>query len=105
VPRRGFRFVLPVAINDDAPSDARTESEISGEVGRVSPELKSAASLSAKLLIAVLPFDNLSGDRGQEYFSDGISEDIITALSRVRWFGVVSRNSTFAYKGHALIWV
>jgi adenylate cyclase len=51
------------------------------------------------LSVAVLPFTNLSGDPEQEYFSDGVSEDIITALSRARWFRVVSRNSSFAYKG------
>ncbi|MFQ5970990.1 MAG: adenylate/guanylate cyclase domain-containing protein [Alphaproteobacteria bacterium] len=52
--------------------------------------------------IAVLAFENLSGDPGQEYFSDGITEDIITALSRVRWFLVIARNSTFAFKGRAV---
>lgn len=49
--------------------------------------------------IAVLPFSNMSGDPEQEYFSDGISEDIITALSRLRWFLVIARNSSFVYKG------
>jgi TolB-like protein len=49
--------------------------------------------------IAVLPFVNMSGDPEQEYFSDGITEDIITALSRLRWFFVIARNSTFYYKG------
>ena len=48
--------------------------------------------------VAVLPFENMSGDPEQEYFSDGITEDIITALSRLRWFRVIARNSTFAYK-------
>lgn len=52
--------------------------------------------------IAVLPFDNLSGDPEQEYFSDGITEDIITALSRLRWFLVIARNSTFVYKGRSV---
>ena len=51
--------------------------------------------------IAVLPFTNMSGDAEQEYFSDGITEDIITALSRLRWFFVIARNSTFVYKGQA----
>ena len=49
--------------------------------------------------IAVLPFQNMSGDPEQEYFTDGITEDIITALSRFRWFFVIARNSTFVYKG------
>ncbi|WP_274626231.1 tetratricopeptide repeat protein [Arvimicrobium flavum] len=61
-----------------------------------------APSLPDKPSIAVLPFMNLSGDREQEYFADGITEDIITALSHYRWFFVVARNSTFAYKGRAL---
>ena len=52
--------------------------------------------------IAVLPFDNMSGDPEQEYFSDGISEDIITALSKLRWFFVIARNSSFIYKGKAV---
>ncbi len=52
--------------------------------------------------IAVLPFTNMSGDPEQEYFSDGMTEDIITALSRVRWFFVIARNSSFAYKGRAV---
>lgn len=49
--------------------------------------------------IAVLPFNNLSGDSDQEYFSDGISEDIITALSRSSWLFVIARNSSFTYRG------
>jgi len=49
--------------------------------------------------IAVLPFVNMSGDPEQEYFSDGVTEDIITALSKIRWFLVSARNSTFSYKG------
>jgi TolB-like protein len=52
--------------------------------------------------IAVLPFANMSGDPEQEYFADGISEDIITGLSKLRWFFVIARNSSFIYKGRAL---
>ena len=52
--------------------------------------------------IAVLPFANMSGDPEQEYFADGISEDIITGLSKLRWFFVIARNSSFAYKGKAV---
>lgn len=54
--------------------------------------------LPDKPSLAVLPFQNLSGDPGQEYFADGITEDIITALSRINWFFVIARNSTFTYK-------
>jgi TolB-like protein/Tfp pilus assembly protein PilF len=52
--------------------------------------------------IAVLPFKNLSGDADQEYFADGVSEDIITALSRNRWLMVIARNSSFTYKGESV---
>src|SRR5450631_1852072 len=52
--------------------------------------------------IAVLPFQNMSGDPEQEYFADGISEDIITGLSKLRWFFVIARNSSFTYKGKAV---
>ena len=55
--------------------------------------------LPDKPSIAVLPFQNMSGDTDQEFFGDGISEDIITALSKLRWLFVIARNSTFAYKG------
>ena len=58
--------------------------------------------MSERPAIAVLPFTNMSGEREQEYFSDGISEDIITALSKLRWFFVIARNSSFIYKGNAV---
>jgi adenylate cyclase len=58
--------------------------------------------LPAKPSIAVLPFQNMSGDPEQEYFADGMVEDIITALSRVKWFFVIARNSSFTYKGRAV---
>jgi adenylate cyclase len=58
--------------------------------------------LPDKPSIAVLPFVNMSGDPDQEYFSDGITEDIITALSRIRQFFVIARNTAFTYKGHAV---
>lgn len=61
----------------------------------------SSSDLADKPAIAVLPFNNLSGDPEQEYFSDGMTEDIITALSRLRWFLVIARNSTFVYKHKA----
>jgi TolB-like protein/tetratricopeptide (TPR) repeat protein len=58
--------------------------------------------LPEKPSIAVLPFANLSGDPEQEYFADGLVEEIITALSRIRWLFVIARNSTFTYKGQAI---
>jgi adenylate cyclase len=63
---------------------------------------KTDNSISDRPSIAVLPFANMSGDPEQEYFADGISEDIITGLSRLRWFFVIARNSSFAYKGKAV---
>ena len=62
----------------------------------------SAMPLSDKPSIAVLPFTNMSGDPSQDYFVDGLAEEIITELSRFRWFFVVARNSSFAYKGRAV---
>ena len=59
-------------------------------------------ALPDKPSIAVLPFQNMSGDPEQEYFADGVVEDIITALSRVTWLFVIARNSSFTYKGRAV---
>jgi TolB-like protein len=59
-------------------------------------------ALPDKPSIAVLPFSNMSGDPEQEYFVDGMVEEIITALSRIRWLFVIARNSTFTYKGRAV---
>jgi TolB-like protein/class 3 adenylate cyclase len=64
--------------------------------------LRPAPALPDKPSIAVLPFQNMSGDPEQEYFADGLTEDLITTLSRIRWFFVIARNSCFAYKGRSL---
>src|SRR5215467_11139078 len=61
-----------------------------------------ALPLPDKPSIAVLPFSNMSGDPEQEYFADGMVEEIITALSRIRWLFVIARNSSFTYKGQAV---
>jgi adenylate cyclase len=58
--------------------------------------------LPDKPSIAVLPFQNMSGDPEQEYFVDGMVEEIITALSQIRWLFVIARNSSFTYKGQAV---
>jgi adenylate cyclase len=70
----------------------------------VSPptETTQPLALPDKPSIAVLPFQNMSGDPEQEYFADGMVEDIITALSQVKWFFVIARNSSFAYKGRSV---
>jgi TolB-like protein len=88
MPRKGFRFLGDVTEETAAPVSGAAESiEL--------PALDRPA-------IAVLPFTNMSGDPEQDYFSDGISEDIITGLSKLRWFYVVARNSSFTFKGKAV---
>ena len=66
------------------------------------PDRPTPLPLPDRPSIAVLPFTNMSGDPEQEYFADGLVEDIITALSRVRSFFVIARNSSFTYKGRAV---
>ena len=72
------------------------------QIGHASPVAGSLLPLPDKPSIAVLPFANMSGDSEQEYFADGMVEEIITALSRIRWLFVIARNSTFTYKGQAI---
>jgi len=92
LPRRGYRFVGPVEV-DDPTADLLAE---------LAPEAESTMPLPDKPSIAVLPLENLSGDPEQEYFADGLAEDIITSLSKFHWFFVIARNSSFAYKGRAV---
>ena len=68
----------------------------------VAPTPLPQLALPDKPSIAVLPFQNMSGDPEQDYFADGIVEEIITALSRIRWLFVIARNSSFTYKGRAV---
>jgi adenylate cyclase len=70
-------------------------------LGGETPTAVPALSLPDRPSIAVLPFTNMSGDPEQEYFAEGVTEDLITALSRIRWFFVIARNSCFAYKGQS----
>jgi len=90
VARKGFHFVGEVA--ESAATHAAAES--------LPPA--PALLLPDKPSIAVLPFVNLSGDAEQDYFADGMVEDIITALSHIRWLFVIARNSSFTYKGRAV---
>jgi TolB-like protein/class 3 adenylate cyclase len=69
---------------------------------KLSIETAQPLPLPDKPSIAVLPFQNMSGDPEQEYFADGMVEEIITALSRIRWLFVIARNSSFTYKGQAV---
>jgi adenylate cyclase len=68
----------------------------------ISERLSAAPPLPDKPSIAVLPFQNMSGDPEQEYFADGMVEEIITALSRFKWLFVIARNSSFTFKGKAV---
>lgn len=98
VARKGFRFVGEVR---EAPSvEGAGSSTSEAEPSSATPAL--ALTLPEKPSIAVLPFLNLSGDPEQEYFTDGMVEDIILAMSRIRWLFVVARNSSFTYKGRAV---
>ena len=85
LPRRGYRYVGPAVDAHPDPAPAAT-----------------ALTLPDKPSVAVLPFTNLSGDPEQDYFADGMVDDIITGLARLNWLFVIARNSTFAYKGRAV---
>jgi adenylate cyclase len=91
--RKGVRFVGEVREEGRPAALAREMTAEPGQPGLALPDKPS---------IAVLPFTNLSGDPEQEYFADGMVEEIITALSRIRWLFVIARNSTFTYKGQAI---
>jgi TolB-like protein len=102
LPRKGIRFVGEVREDEPRPT-SRTELPAQ----RPSPGISLAGKepypqLPARPSIAVLPFANMSGDLDQEYFADGISEDLITGLSRIRWLFVIARNSSFVYKNRAV---
>jgi DNA-binding winged helix-turn-helix (wHTH) protein len=95
IPRNGFRFVGEVREEADA-ARLRTEMPEPG------PAMTEALALPDKPSIAVLPFANMSRDPEQEFFSDGIADDIIAELSREHSLFVISRNSSFTYKGRAV---
>lgn len=86
LPRRGYRFVGPAVKTE------RNNATV-GSAVEATPRLPDKPS------IAVLPFQNMSGDPHQEYLSDGITDDIITGLSRLRWLFVIASHSSFTYKG------
>ena len=96
IARKGHRFVGEVRAEPTegpAKSAPSTDDEVKAVPGLTLPDKPS---------IAILPFQNLSGDSEQDYFADGIVEDIIAALSRIRWLFVIARNSSFTYKGSAV---
>ena len=92
LPRKGLRFVAAV----------REVREHRVATAPLPTESSNAVALPDRPSIAVLPFANMSGDPEQEYFADGIVEEIITALSRMRLLFVIARNSSFVYKGRAV---
>jgi TolB-like protein/cytochrome c-type biogenesis protein CcmH/NrfG len=99
VARKGFRFVGEVTVEQPAPPHTSLPDQAKARDAAL-PRV--ALPVLDRAAIAVLPFSNLSGEAEQEYFSDGISEDIITALSKLRWFYVIARNSSFVYKGKSV---
>jgi adenylate cyclase len=129
MPRRGYRFIGPVVteVEEDLMAPPRVDAArdakagdgqvvLVAATGQPEPAAPGAAIAIAEAVpqavplppmpdkpsIAVLPFQNMSGDPQQEYFTDGMVEDIITTLSRIRWLFVLARNSSFTYKGQAV---
>jgi TolB-like protein len=99
IARKGFRFVGAVSTQPNGAAPAQGKGLPPDEIKEPS---RRALPLPDRPAIAVLPFVDMGGDPRQEYFSEGISEDIITALSKLRWFLVIARNSSFIYKGRAV---
>jgi len=100
LPRQGYRFVADTEItNPEKHAPEAAESEVPQRPGlETSPQLNT----ESRPTLAVLPFENMSGDPEQEYFADGIAEDILTALGRFGGFNVVARSSSFSFKGQAV---
>jgi TolB-like protein/tetratricopeptide (TPR) repeat protein len=100
--RKGVRFVGEVSEGHPSPrgTELSAEAREAKNIGVAMPT--PGPALPDKPSIAVLPFQNLSGDPEQEYFADGVVEDIIMALSHMRWLFVIARNSSFTYKGRSV---
>jgi adenylate cyclase len=91
--KRGFRFVAPLISPENAPAE-----EKSNFIDDHAPH----STKLEKPTVLVLPFVNLSNDPDQEYFSDGVSADIITHLAKHRWLNVIARNTAFSFKGRSI---
>ena len=102
VSRKGVRFIGAVRETPERPIEKVMRSGAEGPGSTRSTTGGEAPPLPDKPSIAVLPFANLSGDPEQEYFTDGITEDVITALSQFRWFFVIAHGSSSTYKGRAV---
>lgn len=103
VARKGYRFVGQIKVGGIGEAQ-QPDQPVIDERAHTAPKETPSSSLVLpdKPSITVLPFQNLSGDPEQEYFADGIVEDIIAALSRIRWLFVIARNSSFTYKGRTV---
>jgi adenylate cyclase len=99
--KKGFRFVGDVRRLDDTPARPPVAPPSAPAPPQAGASINGAA-ITERPAVAVLPFVNLSGEPGQEYFSDGITTDIIARLSHHRWLVVVARNTSFGYKGRAV---
>jgi TolB-like protein len=102
VARKGYRFVGQIKAGGTGETQQRDQPDIDERASTNPNEMPTSLVLPDKPSITVLPFQNLSGDPEQEYFADGIVEDIIAALSRMRWLFVIARNSSFTYKGRTV---
>jgi TolB-like protein len=92
LPRKGLRFV----------GEVREQATDAMPGAHAGPHAPPPLSLPDRPSLAVLPFTNMSGDPDQDYFADGLTEDLITGLAHIRWLFVIARNSTFVYKGRAV---
>ncbi|MGY3175661.1 TolB-like protein [Pseudomonas sp. TE12234] len=102
VARKGYRFVGQIKVGGNGEARQPDRPAIDQRSPTTPKEMPSSLVLPDKPSITVLPFQNLSGDPEQEYFADGIVEDLIAALSRIRWLFVIARNSSFTYKGQTV---
>lgn len=99
LPRNGFRFIGEVSEKGAVPAEVAPDRAPS--VGAPQRSEASSPPLPDRPSIAVLPFANMSGNPDQDHFADGISEDLIIGLARIRWLFVIARNSAFVYKHRA----
>ena len=100
--RKGVRFVGAVCEKTEVVENKQSVQDFSVLARGIASEHRPALALPDKPSIAVLPFVNMSDDPKQDYFADGMAEEIITALSRCRWLFVIARNSSFTYKGKSV---
>jgi TolB-like protein/DNA-binding winged helix-turn-helix (wHTH) protein/tetratricopeptide (TPR) repeat protein len=119
LPRKGIRFVGEVLEEEEEQPRAQRAADVTFEDAgdqklkniarpvraystQPAKSATTALALPDKPSVAVLPFQNMSGDPEQEYFADGMADDIITGLSRIKWLFVIARNSSFTYKDRAI---